>query len=387
MQRPEFDDIKDYEEFSRYYWYREELIGICKAHGLKSDGSKIELNQVIQAYFSGEMIRPEKKKVRKKKATVSDLTLDTGLIECGFTFGNRFRDFFSEQTGISPFKFNVDMVATAKSVKENGDETFTLGDLLDIYYGKKTYAKYDKSALQWNQFVKDFFADEMTAEFGNRLSAAAALWKIVRESDREKKYSRALLEEYREEIKSENAPNESKVSIGLRRGTVSVEPHNPQWEISAKQTIQKLGDVLGDVAIDIQHIGSTAIKGILAKPIIDIVVGVSDFNDLFALNDVLLTNGFIFRGQDIPEQYLYVCGEEDFRTHHIHAVIYDSEAWKNYINMRDYLNCHEEEALAYSELKEVLAKRYPEDRIKYTDSKHEMIREILMKAQEWREGT
>ena len=59
MKRPEFDDLKDYEEFSKYYWYREELIGICKAHGLKSDGSKIELNQVIKAYFSGEMIRPD----------------------------------------------------------------------------------------------------------------------------------------------------------------------------------------------------------------------------------------------------------------------------------------------------------------------------------------
>ena len=47
MQRPEFDDIKDYEEFSRYYWYREELIGICKAHGLKSDGSKIELSSPL----------------------------------------------------------------------------------------------------------------------------------------------------------------------------------------------------------------------------------------------------------------------------------------------------------------------------------------------------
>ena len=64
------------------------------------------------------------------------MTLDTGLIECGFTFGNRFRDFFSEQTGIKLFKFNVDMVATAKAVKENGDDAFTLVDLLDIYYGK-----------------------------------------------------------------------------------------------------------------------------------------------------------------------------------------------------------------------------------------------------------
>ena len=56
MQRPEFDSIKDYDEFSKYYWYRDELIKICKAHGLKADGSKIELNNVIEAYFSGEKI-------------------------------------------------------------------------------------------------------------------------------------------------------------------------------------------------------------------------------------------------------------------------------------------------------------------------------------------
>ena len=58
--RPDFDSIKDFEEFSKYYWYREELIKICKEHGLKSDGSKIELNKVIGAYFSGEKILPEK---------------------------------------------------------------------------------------------------------------------------------------------------------------------------------------------------------------------------------------------------------------------------------------------------------------------------------------
>ena len=75
--------------------------------------------------------------MKKTKPVVKELTLDTGLIACGFTFGNRFREFFSEQTGVNPFKFNVDMVATAKAVKENGDESFTLGDLLDIYYGKR----------------------------------------------------------------------------------------------------------------------------------------------------------------------------------------------------------------------------------------------------------
>lgn len=196
--RPEFDSIKDYAEFSKYYWYRDELIKICKNHGLRAYGSKIELNKVIAAYFSGEKILPDNtKRARTQKRTVFELTLHTGLIECGFTFGNRFREFFRQQTGEEKFKFNVDMVATAKAVKESGDKSFTLGDLLDVYYGKKVYATYDKSALQWNRFVKDFCADEATKIYSERLKAAAALWKIVRESDMKKEYSHELFEQYK----------------------------------------------------------------------------------------------------------------------------------------------------------------------------------------------
>ncbi len=200
MKRPYFDDIRDYDEFCKYYWYRDELIKICRAHRLKSTGSKIELNEVIRAYFSGEKILPKRNVKKRRNITVKDLTLDTGLLECGFTFGNRYRDFFSEQTGINPFKFNVDMVETVKVVKESEDESFTLGDLLDIYYGKKTYAIYDKSALQWNKFVKDFFEDGATSVYSNRMKAAASLWKIVRESDMKKEYSRELFEKYKDSI-------------------------------------------------------------------------------------------------------------------------------------------------------------------------------------------
>ena len=200
MDRPDFDSIKDFSEFSKYYWYRDELIKICKDHGLKAPSGKIELYKVIEAYFSGKKILPEKKPVKRKTAKVTELTLQTGLIECGFTFGPRFREFFEKQTGESRFKFNVDMVATAKAVKENGDENFTLGDLLDIYYGKKTYATYDKSALQWNKFVKDFCLDPATEVFPERLKAASKLWKIVRESDQEKVYSTDLLKKHKDSI-------------------------------------------------------------------------------------------------------------------------------------------------------------------------------------------
>ena len=82
MNRPEFDEIRDYSEFCRYYWYRDELIRICKAHGLKAPSSKTELYKVIEAYFSGVRILPDKKvSGRKKKPVINELTLETGLIE------------------------------------------------------------------------------------------------------------------------------------------------------------------------------------------------------------------------------------------------------------------------------------------------------------------
>ena len=89
---------------------------------------------------------------------------------------------------------------TAKKVKQDGDASFTLGDLLDVYYGKKTYARYDKVSLQWNKFVQDFCADPATAAFPNKLKSAAALWKIVRDSTRLKVYKHELLEEFKEKI-------------------------------------------------------------------------------------------------------------------------------------------------------------------------------------------
>ena len=213
--RPQFKDIASFEEFSKYYWYREELQKICKGLGLDSSGMKAELNRVIEEYFKGNRIVPKPRKTaerpksavgtpgascKPKNRAAANLSLSTGLIACGFTFGPRFRDFFRAQTGVHNFKFNVDMVATAKKVKQDGDASFTLGDLLDVYYGKKTYARYDKVSLQWNKFVKDFCSDPASAAFANKLKTAAALWKIVRDSTRPKVYKHELLEEFSDKI-------------------------------------------------------------------------------------------------------------------------------------------------------------------------------------------
>lgn len=169
------------------------------------------------------------------------------------------------------------------------------------------------------------------------------------------------------------------MSLGLKRGIVQLEPHDKQWDEAAIQTIKKLKSILGDDAIDIQHIGSTAISVIKAKPIIDIVVGVTDFERIKLHNEQLENEGIFYRGSDVEHQVLYVMGdmEKDIRTHHIHVVKWNGTEWKNYIHFRDYLNANENMALQYQKLKEELESKYADDRIAYTNGKQDMIDIIL----------
>ncbi len=199
--RPHFNEIKSFEDFSKFYWYREELQQICKQLGISSSGTKTELNRNIEEYFKGNIVRSKEIK-KSPKATATILTLDTKLLECDFRFSQKFRDFFAEQTGTKNFNFNADMVATAKKVKEDNDTEFTLRDMLGIYHGTKVYAKYDNSSCQWNKFLKDFCADERSSQYSEKLKAASVLWKIVRTSTRPKVYHSSLLDEFASEVEA-----------------------------------------------------------------------------------------------------------------------------------------------------------------------------------------
>ena len=192
--RPDFSNIKSFEEFNRYYWYREELSQICKSLGLEYRGTKQELNHIIEQYFKGNRIEKSVRKVNKKQAKA--ITLNTPLLECGFSFNQKFREYFSVVTGIDPFKFNANMATAWRKVKAENDLNFTIQDMLKVYYGESDYAKYDHSVCQWNQFLKDFCSDEFSDFYSNKLKVAAILWKEVRDSTNEKIYSRQLLDEY-----------------------------------------------------------------------------------------------------------------------------------------------------------------------------------------------
>ena len=197
-KRPDFKDIHSFEDFNLYYWYREELSQICKSLGLEYRGTKQELNEIIHQYFLGNKVD---KRVNKRKAKqVEDITLNTPLLHCAFSFNQKFRDYFSAVTGISPFKFNADMATAWRKVKKDKDITFTIQDMIKIYYGESDYAKYDSSACQWNQFLKDFCSDECSKFYLNKLKVASILWKEVRNSTNEKIYSRELLNKYEHKV-------------------------------------------------------------------------------------------------------------------------------------------------------------------------------------------
>ena len=178
--------------------------------------------------------------------------------------------------------------------------------------------------------------------------------------------------------------------LGLRRGTVALYPHETEWEEEAARTIRLLKEILGDAASDMQHVGSTAVKSIMAKPIVDIAVAAEDFGRVLALREPLERAGFYYRPGSLEGQLLFAKGSfyegtGELQTHFIHVVKQDGEDWRNYIRFRDYLNGVPRAAKEYETLKLSLARACPEDarREKYLAGKHAFIVRNLRTAAAW----
>lgn len=169
---------------------------------------------------------------------------------------------------------------------------------------------------------------------------------------------------------------------GLKRGTVSLSPHDPAWAEQARETIDVLREVFGSAAVDIQHIGSTAIEGIQAKPIIDIAVGVKSMEGLPL--ERLIERGFQERYNRFSSNLLYVLETPDsIRTHQVHILVYDSLQWHNYVDLRDYMNAFPEKAREYEALKLRLVEECDNVQTVYTDGKHDYMERTLAEARDW----
>lgn len=168
--------------------------------------------------------------------------------------------------------------------------------------------------------------------------------------------------------------------IGLQRGAVQLVPYNPKWAELFDQEQKLLKSAFGNTIIAIEHIGSTAIPGIPAKPILDILVGVRDLEIAGNMKDTFEQLGYEHRSflerhtkEDVQWEELYVKGAESKRTHYVHVVVYGGKHWKDDLLFRDYLQTHPEQAMQYAELKQKLADQYAHDRKTYTKMKQEYI--------------
>lgn len=168
--------------------------------------------------------------------------------------------------------------------------------------------------------------------------------------------------------------------LGLKLNKIELFDHQIEWDKNAESIIQRLKTLFNDTTIDIQHVGSTAIRHIKAKPIIDIAVGVKSFDVLPEVSPRLEKND-ICESLRHDDDIMYVIDAGNgTRTHNIHIVVYDSDKWRSYINLRDYLNAHPEKARAYESVKVELAKQYPNDLSGYTHGKEAFITECLVEA-------
>lgn len=167
--------------------------------------------------------------------------------------------------------------------------------------------------------------------------------------------------------------------VGLKRGTVKLVPYRRQWVNSFKQEKKKLFARLGNLIIDIQHVGSTAIPGIYAKPIIDMSLGIKNFKDAKKLIKPLDTIGYHFY-KKFGRQILFAKGPDKKRTHYLHVMKYNGAKWKGDLLFRDFLIRRPAQAKDYTRLKQRLAKQYPNDRERYTAGKKYFIGKIKKSA-------
>lgn len=172
--------------------------------------------------------------------------------------------------------------------------------------------------------------------------------------------------------------------IGLKRGTVQVVAYQAEWPNLFEQERYALHQHIGHLVLDIQHVGSTAVPGLTAKPIIDIAVAVAALVVISQCRPPLCALGYIDRGDGGRNGgYLFVKeSAPDTRTHHLHVVTRDDPQWSNYLRFRDLLQEDEPLRSRYATLKNSLQRRFAQDRKAYTAAKEDFIHGALVRASE-----
>ena len=159
---------------------------------------------------------------------------------------------------------------------------------------------------------------------------------------------------------------------------IRISPYDPGWPDRFDEERAALAEAIGAwLAGGIHHVGSTAVPGLEAKPIIDILAGVRDLDESRACFEPLARLGYVYAPY-LPEQMHWLCKPgPSRRTHHLHLVPAGSKRFRDELAFRDRLRADPETAEEYADLKRRLAARFEDDREAYTDAKAEFVLRVL----------
>jgi GrpB-like predicted nucleotidyltransferase (UPF0157 family) len=169
---------------------------------------------------------------------------------------------------------------------------------------------------------------------------------------------------------------------------IALVAHDPNWRELFSVWRRRLADALGDVAVSIEHVGSTAVPDLMAKPVIDLDVAVPDLADEVSYHPAIEGTGLILMLRD-PEHRFFRpdVARGAVREVHVHVCEAGSRWQRDHLLFRDYLRAHPERRAAYAALKQDLAVTCRDDRTAYTDGKTDFVVETLALATRYLQPT
>lgn len=167
--------------------------------------------------------------------------------------------------------------------------------------------------------------------------------------------------------------------------SVTLLPHDPEWSTRFVEEAAKVRRVLGPwITGGIHHVGSTAIPGLDAKPVIDIAVGVADLEASRPCIELLRELHYLHAPYRAEVMHWFCKPDPRRRTHHLHLLPTGSQRLNDELAFRDYLRVHPDRAAQYAALKRRLAAEHAEDREEYTRSKASFVEAVTALARTWR---
>jgi GrpB-like predicted nucleotidyltransferase (UPF0157 family) len=186
------------------------------------------------------------------------------------------------------------------------------------------------------------------------------------------------------EVLEAHSPGFEFVAAGARSiaDPIELTEYRAAWPRRFSVWRRRISRALGERAVRIDHIGSTAIPGLPAKPVVDIQVSVHDVDDETSYVAAVESTGVALRSREVGHRYFRPAADRP-RTVQVHVCAAGSDSEREHLLFRDYLRAHPDAATAYARLKRALATRYRRDRIAYNEGKTGFILDAMDSAREW----